>query len=212
MLLLLQQHWKLLLILKLRRLSLKLTALNLVSSLLRLLYRLQRRELLLLSLESPQGLSLLLGGLDGKQRLISLLLKLEKCARGELWTASTSLRAVYRVVSHRELGLRRLHHAVILLRLLRNGKLGRAIGLVLACHLDEVPGQLTEEDLENIAVLQSAFLVCRFNMRSEGKQMVEVVLAAGACNGLGECMSGGFHMLLESGPMLETLSDKCFTG
>lgn len=77
---------------------------------------------------------------------------------------------------------------------------------MLACHLNKIPGQLTEEDLENIAVLQGAFLVGRFNVCSQGEQVLEVVFATGTCNSLGECVGGGFHVLLKSRPILETLS------
>lgn len=108
-------------------------------------------------------------------------------------------------MAKRELRMRWL---VLVLCLLRDTKLHCAVALVLAHHLDKVPSQLTKEDLENITVLQVTFLVGRLNVGSQGKQVLEVVLAAGTCNSLGECVRSGFHVLLKSRPVLETLSDR----
>lgn len=136
-----------------------------------------------------------------RQRLVGLFLKLRKCAGCELWT----IRDTALLVAKRELRLRWL---VLLLCLLGDTELHCAITLVLAYHLDKVPGQLTKEDFEYIVVLQGAFLVGRLNVRSQGEQVLEVVFAAGTCNSLGKRVCSRFHMLLKSGPILETLSDR----
>lgn len=136
-----------------------------------------------------------------RQRLIGLFLKLRKCAERELWT----IRNLSLLVAKREL---RLRWFVLLLCLLRDTELDCAIALVLAYHLDKVPGQLTEENFEYIVVLQVAFLVGRLNVRSQGEQVLEVVFAAGTCNSLGKSVGSRLHMLLKSGPVLETLSDR----
>lgn len=79
---------------------------------------------------------------------------------------------------------------------------------MLACYLDEVPGQLTEKDLEDIGVLQIALLVRRLNMCRKRKQVFKGVLAVGTCDGLDEGVSGGFPVLFESMHTLESFSIK----
>lgn len=133
---------------------------------------------------------------------VGLFLKFRKCVGRELWT----IRDMLLLVAKRESWRCWLDSAVLLRCLLGDNKLHCAVTLVLACHLNKVPGQLTKEDLENITVLQGAFLVGRLDVCSQGEQVLEVVFATGTCHSLGESMGGRFHVLLQSRPILETFS------